>query len=127
MSSPQSASSPPLVVICDDDPAVRTALALTVELAGYRVALCPDASTLLAFDLPCGGACLVIDERLPDGSGLQALQRLRAAGCHLPAALVTSHPNREFRRHAAMAGAPVLEKPLIEDGLITWIRAAAPR
>lgn len=115
------------MVLVDDDPAVRTALAFSIEMEGYRVATCPDAKTLLAFDLPKTGACLVIDERLPDGSGLKALAELRAAGCGLPAALITSHPNRRFRSEAAQAGAPILEKPLIEDGLITWIRTAAPR
>ncbi len=126
MESSLPAPIAPLVVLVDDDPAVRTALALTIELEGYRVATCPDVAALLAFDLPTARACLVIDERLPDGSGLTALTQLRADGCGLPAALITSHPSRRFRQAAAAAGAPILEKPLIEDGLITWVRAAAP-
>lgn len=113
-------------MIVDDDPAVRQALAFTVELEGYAVATCAGAAALLAFDLPATRACLVIDERLPDGSGLKALAQLRAAGCQLPAAMITSHPNRRFRQAAHSAGAPVLEKPLIEDGLIGWIRTVAP-
>jgi FixJ family two-component response regulator len=114
------------VVVVDDDPAVRAALAFTIELEGYQVATCADAATLLAFDLPQSRACLVIDERLPDGSGLSTLARLREQGCWLPAALITSHPSRRFRHAAAQSNAPVLEKPLLEDGLITWIRTAAP-
>ncbi|MBS0361493.1 MAG: response regulator [Proteobacteria bacterium] len=114
----------PLVVVVDDDPAVRTALAFSIEMEGYRVATCDNAATLLAFDLPLSGACLVIDERLPDGSGLETLAKLRAAGCALPAAVITSHPNRLFRHQAARVNAPILEKPLIEDGLIRWIREA---
>lgn len=115
------------MVLVDDDPAVRTALAFSLEMEGYRVATCGDAAGLLTLKLPRTGACLVIDERLPDRSGLEALAELRATGCALPAAMITSHPSQRFRLDAARAGAPVLEKPLIEDGLITWIRAAAPQ
>lgn len=126
MSNFASPLAPPLVVVVDDDPAVRTALAFSIEMEGYRVATCADAATLLALDLPKTDACLVIDERLSDGSGLGALAELRAGGCALPAAMMTSHPSPRFRSAAARAGAPILEKPLIEDGLMIWIRTAAP-
>ena len=125
MNSIASLREAPLVVVVDDDPAVRRALAFTIEMEGFQVATCPDAAALLAFNLPTADACLVIDERLSDGSGLGALSRLRAGGCRLPAAMITSHPTRHFRHAAAQVGAPVLEKPLIEDGLMTWIRTVA--
>src|SRR3569623_3681645 len=112
----------PLVVIVDDDPAVCAARAFTVELEGYLVATCANAATLLAFDLPAGRACLVVDERLPDGSGLKTVERLRAKGCRLPADLITSHPSRRFRHQAGREGVPILEKPLLAAGLIRWIR-----
>jgi hypothetical protein len=38
--------------------------------------------------------------------------------------LITSHPGAELRAAAGRARVPILEKPLLEDGLITWIRAA---
>lgn len=119
--------APPLVVIVDDDAAVRSALSITIDLDGYRVATCASGEALLQMDLPADGACLVIDERLPGLSGLHALGELRQRGCSLPAALITSHPSRQLRWTAARAGAPVLEKPLLGDGLINWIRSAAPK
>jgi FixJ family two-component response regulator len=119
---PQTA--PPLVVIADDDEAVCRALQFTVELDGYRVVTCRSAEALLALDLPSREACLVIDERLPDLSGLRALSQLRRRGCRLPAVIITSHPSRQLRSAAAQARAPILEKPLLEDGLIDWIRGA---
>ena len=120
-------ASAPLVVIVDNDAAVRSALAITAELDGYRVQTCPSGEALLLLELPDAGACLVIDERLTGLSGLQTLGELRRRRCALPAVLITSHPSRELRWGAARAGAPVLEKPLLGDGLINWIRSAAPK
>lgn len=118
---------PPLVVIVDDDAAVRSALAITADLDGYRVQTCASGEALLQLDLPATGACLVIDEQLSGLSGLTALSRLRHRGCSLPAVLITSHPSRQLRWTAARAGTPILEKPLLGDGLIDWIRTAAPK
>lgn len=121
------ATEPPLVVIADDDAAVRRALQLTVELDGFRAMTCASVEALLGLDLPMYAACLVIDERLSGLSGLRALSMLRRRGCRLPAALITSHPSPRLRAAAADARVPILEKPLLEDGLITWIRAAVSR
>ena len=120
-------STPPLVVIVDDDEAVRTSLAITAELDGYRVETCGSGEALLQLQLPVSRACLVIDERLSGLSGLRVLGQLRRSGCALPAVLITSHPSRQLRWSAARAGAPILEKPLLGDGLIGWIRAVAPK
>jgi FixJ family two-component response regulator len=118
---------PPLVVIVDDDAAVRSALAIIADLDGYRVETCASGEALLQLDLPPTSACLVIDERLSGLSGLRALGQLRRRGCNLPAVLITSHPSRQLRWTAARAGAPILEKPLLGDGLLNWIRQAAPK
>lgn len=117
----------PLVIIVDDDPAVRAALAVTAELDGYRVSTWASGEDLLAKDLPGDRACLVIDERLPGLSGLRTLAQLRHRGCRSPAVLITSHPSRRFIAAAAEARVAVLEKPLLGDGLIGWIRGAAPK
>lgn len=119
-------SSPPLVVIVDDDDAVRFALATRVELDGYRVIACDCAESALQLHLPETRACLIVDDRLPGMSGLKMLARLRSHGCHLPAAMITSQPTRRQRTAAAAADAQVLEKPLLGDVLTAWIRGAVP-
>lgn len=114
----------PLVVVVDDDAAVCSALACSLELEGYRVLTCRTAEDLLRMALPDARACLVIDERLPGVSGLQALQELRRRKVALPAALITSHPAQRLIDAARAAGAPIIEKPLLGDALIGWIREA---
>lgn len=115
---------PRQIFVVDDDPAVRTALKFALELEGFEVETCPSGEALLLADLPSEDACLVIDQRLPGISGLETLRQLRARGVALPALFITSHPNPHFRAQAAAAHAPILEKPLIGDGLTTSIRDA---
>ena len=38
--------------------------------------------------------------------------------------MLTTHPSREVRRRAALAGATLIEKPLLNDTLFLGIRAA---
>lgn len=117
-------SPPPLVIIVDDDEAVRTALEFTLELEGFEVTTCESGEALLLRELPADRACLVIDERLPGISGLDALGQLRRRDVSLPAILMTSNPNAALRAAAKAAAAPIVEKPLIGDALTVAIRDA---
>ena len=126
MPAPDAASHTPLVVIVEDDAAVRFALATRAEIEGYGVLGCDTAESALELHLPARGACLVIDERLPGLSGLQMLARMRSRGCRLPAVIITSQPTPRQKSAAAEADAQVLEKPLLEDSLMAWIRRAVP-
>jgi FixJ family two-component response regulator len=114
----------PLVLIVDDDSALRSALKFALELEGFRVDACDSGEALLAYDLPDDDACLVIDERLPGVNGLEALRQLRARDVALPAVLITTNPQPTLRAAAAAAGVPIVEKPLLNDALLGSIRAA---
>lgn len=114
----------PLVLVVDDDAAVRSSLAFSLELQGFDVATCESGEALLVRELPDGDACLVLDERLPGISGMEALRQLRQRHVTLPAILITSHPKPDLRAAAAAAGVPIVEKPLIGDALMTSIRSA---
>lgn len=120
------AERPPqsLVIVVDDDAAVRSALTFTLELEGYQVTTCGTAEDLLRLVLPNDHACLVIDERLPGLSGMEALTELRRRNVGLPAALITTNPKPPLERAARIAGAPIIEKPLLGDALIAWVRSA---
>jgi len=113
-----------IVFVVDDDAAVRRSLAFALDLDGFDVETLESGEALLLRELPSDNACLVIDERLPGVSGLDALRQLRARHVDLPAILVTSHPKPAFRAAAAAAGVPILEKPLLGDTLIAAIRQA---
>jgi FixJ family two-component response regulator len=112
----------PVVLIIDDDPAVRNSLKFSLEIEGYAVFLYPDGSDILGkFDLPHSD-CLILDYNLPDMTGLEVLDQLRDRRIYAPAILITSHPNRILQERAEAAGARIVEKPLLGDALVESIR-----
>ena len=120
-------SDRPSVFVVEDDAAVRRALAFALDMEGFAVETYDSGEALLLRHPPMAPGCLVLDERLPGASGLDTLRQLRARKVDLPAILITSHPNARFREAAALAGAPILEKPLLGEALISAIREALDR
>jgi len=114
----------PLVVVVDDDPAVRGALTFALELDGFDVEAFESGEALLLRQLPNRPTCLVLDQKLPGISGLEALRQLRARDNVSPAILITSHPKRAIVEAAAQAGVPIVEKPLLGDTLLEDIHRA---
>ena len=111
-----------LVAVVDDDDAVRDSLRFLLEIAGYAVATFASGAEFLK-DAPLGDlTCLVVDQHMPDQTGLQLIGRLRAQGVDLPVALITGSPAPDVLRQAQMLGvAKVLEKPLDDDVLLDFI------
>ncbi|PZO53857.1 MAG: hypothetical protein DCF16_06055 [Alphaproteobacteria bacterium] len=121
---------PPVLALVDDDPAVRHALSFAFETAGITVATFADAESALAAPDQGAWRCLVLDQKLPRMSGLDLLERLRAAGVIVPSILITTHPSRETRARALAAGVEIVEKPLLDNQLSRMVRelmADAPR
>lgn len=112
----------PLIVLVDDDPAVRGALTFSLELDGFDVDAMPSGEDLLQRQFAPRQTCLVIDQKLPGISGLEALAQLRARDVDAPAILITSHPQAALRDAAAAAGVSIVEKPLLGDSLLGDIR-----
>ena len=116
----------PLVVLVDDDDALREALRFSLEVDGYAVRACETGEQLLELELPPGPACLVLDYKLDALNGLDALEQLRCRGVDLPAILITSYANPLLRSRARRLNAEVVEKPLLGDALLARIHALLP-
>lgn len=102
-----------VILLVDDDAAVRNALKFSLEMEGFSVRLYPTPEDLLAeSNLPAVG-CLVIDYRMPDIDGLELVERLRNRGVALPVLLISGRVTRSLRDRASGLGVrDVLEKPL---------------
>jgi two-component system, LuxR family, response regulator FixJ len=117
----------PIVVVVDDDPAVRGSLKFSLELEGFVVrAYTSGAEVLNANDLGAC-SCLVIDQRMPGMSGMELITRLRERQVLAPAVLIVSHSNAVLSAIAAKAHVPIVEKPLLGDALLDHIRDACRR
>jgi FixJ family two-component response regulator len=67
----------------------------------------------------------VLDQQMPQLTGLDLLARLRADGTETPTLLIVSTPSPAVSRRATELGAlGVLEKPLAHDDLLAQIEAA---
>jgi two-component system response regulator FixJ len=116
--------SNPTILVIDDDPAVRNSLKFSLEIDGFPVRAYSNAAELLNDrELP-GSGCLVIDYKLPGANGLDLLDELRRRHVDLPAILITTKPSASVRRQAAVAGVPIIEKPLLTETLFQSIRTA---
>jgi len=116
----------PVVVVVDDDEAVRESLRFLLDIAGYETVTFESAQDYL--DHLCGqpATCLVLDQHMPHTTGLELLAVLRQRGARLPAALITGSSSPELVRQAtALGGARVLEKPLADDALLRFVACAA--
>src|SRR5215467_4819645 len=123
MTQAKSAPASSVVLVIDDDPAVRNSLKFALEVDGFSVQVYPTGNALLdEDDMPKSG-CLVVDYNLPGMHGLDLLERLRERDIKLPAILITSHPSAAIRSRATSAGVHLIEKPLLNDKLFQCIRS----
>lgn len=119
----QVVPAPTIIVVVDDDPAVRNSLKFSLELEGYSVRLFSGPDEVLRDELPTHG-CLVIDHVMPHMSGLDLLAALRDRQVSLPAILITTRPSIGLRERATKMHTTIVEKPLLGDGLVQAIRQA---
>ncbi len=121
-----SASTVPgcVVIVIDDDLAVRNSLKFSLEIEGLTVhGYATGAELLSAGDLGLCN-CLVVDQNMPGMNGLDLIALVRARSFAAPAILITSHPSPSLRDRAQKAGVPIVEKPLLGNALLDKIRDA---
>jgi FixJ family two-component response regulator len=116
------------VFVVDDDPSVREALDSLIRSAGLRVETFSSAGEFLQSKRMERPACLVLDIRLPDKSGLELQRELAAGDCCLPIIFITGHGDIPMSVRAMKAGAvEFLTKPFRDQDLLDAIHAALER
>src|SRR5229473_612231 len=72
-----------------------------------------------------GVDCFVIDYKMPDINGIDLASRLRNRDITAPIILITGYPDENISARASAAGIRhVVQKPLLEERLLTHIRGA---
>jgi len=112
------------VIVVDDDDSVRDSLAFLLETAGYVVdGFASPMKCLLTIE-PGMRACLVVDQHMPEMTGLEFLAELHRRGIRLPVVLITGSPSPDLLQRAAILDVDlVMPKPLLEDDLLRFIAA----
>jgi two-component system, LuxR family, response regulator FixJ len=114
-----------VVIVLDDDLAVRNSLKFSLEIEGFVVRSYATGAELLDAGsvAPCG--CLVVDQHMPGMNGLDLIELLRSRHFSAPAILITSDPSPSVRERAGKASIPIVEKPLLGNALLREIRDMA--
>jgi two-component system response regulator MprA len=118
-----------LVLVVDDDPAIRRALERALSAEGYGVALAEDGEQALervAFEPEPD--VILLDLGLPDMDGVRIVEQLRADGNEIPILVLTARQALTDRVAGLDAGADdYLAKPFELDELLARVRALTRR
>lgn len=110
-----------LVLVVEDDEAVRSSTRLLLEAQGYQVRDFSDAESFLEATDGKDADCILLDHRLLGLSGLDLIAILRARGVETPAVIMSSDGKAIVARAAKEGVHAVLRKPLAADALLNWL------
>lgn len=111
------------VLVIDDDPNLRASIARLLRSLGIDVKLFESISDFLKSAPPDGPTCLVLDVRLPGGSGLDLQRELAAAHRGIPIIFITGHGDIPMTVQAMKGGAiEFLTKPFRDQDLLDAIQ-----
>jgi LuxR family maltose regulon positive regulatory protein len=113
------------VFVIDDDPSVREAVQDLVRTVGLEARLFATPREFLQTKRPDSPACVVLDVRLPEMSGLAFQQELVKTGVTLPVIFLTAHGDLSMGVRAMKAGAfEFMTKPFNDRELLGAIHTA---
>jgi CheY-like chemotaxis protein len=112
-----------VVIVIDDDFAVRNSLKFSLEIEGLTVRSYATGAELLSVGDLALGNCLVVDQNMPGMNGLDLITLLRPAFCG------TGDPDHQqpqsvAARAGARGGRPDRREALLGNALLDKIRDA---
>ncbi|MBN8508007.1 MAG: response regulator, partial [Burkholderiales bacterium] len=108
-----SAVPAPSLLVVDDEPDLRTLYELTLVREGYEVETAGSVEEAWALLAERGFGAVITDLRLPDGTGLDLLQRMEAAGRAEKTIMITAYGSAQGAVEALKFGAyDYLTKPV---------------
>lgn len=114
-----------LIVLVEDDDALRQALVLELKAAGYHVRDYANAETALSGAAACP-KLVILDYRLPGMSGLDLLRELRARHSSLPALIISSDCcESQIPNGPGLPEARLIRKPFAKATLMAGVAKLA--
>jgi FixJ family two-component response regulator len=111
------------IAVVDDDRGVRESLAFMLQVAGHEVSGYASGYELLGQCPLQQVAALMLDQHMPDMTGLEVAARLRAENWRFPILLITAGPSPAIAARAAELGLDsVLPKPFVETDIMAFIQ-----
>ena len=116
------------LLVVDDDPSLREALALVLDLDGFDVTTAQDGREAIRTLADTPPDAVVLDVLMPGIDGLEVCRRMRAAGDRTPVLMLTARAEVGERVEGLEAGADdYLAKPFAREELVARLRALLRR
>lgn len=115
---------PPAILWIDDEVHPTDASVRLLTLEGFRIACAESAAAGFRLARAERYSAIILDLRLPDASGLELLEHLRAGGVVAPVLVLTGYADLESAVAALRLGVVDFRwKPLMADELVAAVRA----
>jgi FixJ family two-component response regulator len=112
-------------IIVDDDASIREALSGLFQTIGLHAVAFDSVKSYLDAEPPRRPACLILDVRLPDRSGLDLQAELARSKAAIPVIILTGNADVPMSVQALKAGAvDFLTKPVRDQDLIEAVHRA---
>ncbi len=116
------------ILIVDDEVDLAHALAALLGNAGYTCAVCTDGARAYDAVLVESPDLVLTDLRMPGGSGMDLLKKVRSHNPTLPVILITAFATVDLAVEAMREGATdFLAKPFLPEELLAKIRGGIER
>ncbi len=116
------------ILVIDDDPAVTSVLRRGLAYEGFAVDIASSAEEGLAAARERSPDLLILDVMMPGQSGLEMLQRLRAAGEQFPVLMLTAKDSPDDEVQGLETGADdYVTKPFTFEVLLARVKALLRR
>jgi DNA-binding response OmpR family regulator len=120
------------LLVADDSETVLLMLQRRLEMAGYEVTTATDGEEAIeALERAAPDRepdLILLDAMMPNMSGVEVLQKLRASGSTVPILIISAHLDaQEPERMRALGADDCVPKPFEWDVLIARIEALASR
>jgi two-component system response regulator MprA len=116
------------LLVVDDDPSLREALALVLDLNGFEVSTAQDGREAIRTLAVASPDAVILDVLMPGLDGLEVCRRMRATGDRTPVLMLTARAEVGDRVAGLEAGADdYLAKPFAREELVARLRALLRR
>jgi DNA-binding response OmpR family regulator len=118
----------PVVLLVDDDPAIRRAVTAGLELEGFTVVAASGGRAALEAAARMAPAVILLDLSMPDLDGIEVLRRLRAGGDQVPVCVLSARDEVDDRVAGLQAGADdYVVKPFALEEVVARLHALLRR
>ena len=120
-------SNKPMILVVEDDAAVRNLMAVTLETRGYRYHLAPHGAEALIDATTHQPDVMLLDLGLPDLDGVEIIHKVRSWS-GMPIIVISARTDDADKVEALDAGADdYLTKPFSVDVMLARLRVALRR